>query len=798
MAHGQLDGGSDSPADAHRVKSQHNGASQQPTSPPPHTPFTPTNEDEDILNILPSYQMYKSTVSRNLTPSQENFKVDPPMYELTPLNSGTLSPFGDTPLQSPAMELSAFVSEDSSFADASRTAAQPILSAQTFTDESENLWENTVLANAHKLKNLTGTENQISNNLQISITVTEKVGQKGVAPVFMDPLVREFRQGEYIHGYVTITNTSTTPIPFDMVYVVFEGSTIVLDNVNGIINTKTPLNVYKYLNMIDLFASWSYANIDRLASDNGDPHDWCDGETDPYDNTTLAIDVKRLFQPGVRYKRFFTFKVPEKLLDDACEMHDLTLHQEVPPSFGTPRMTGRQDSNGKSIDSQDSQKGVIRDFCFIDASMSYSVDARVIGKASDYRFKTSSLMGDEYVIAKEASLPIRVIPMQTPERNARMIGNRHEANQYYRAFVDCIKTKINAGRELLNLQPITSNSGLSSGYASPRNLTPMPSQESMPSVSFVKLRQLYDNDQQSVIKKLRVPRKSINEEQYQSFLTYKKKSLTGLTKSCGILTLSTPKTEYRMPYKRPAKFVKEGGHTSQSTISIPMELQFFAEEGKSHSLPEIKDFSAELTVFTVKSKKHPIPIEITHELLFHDQEVESSKRLGNDNFDAIVIIKFREYLYELRDLLKRNGPNVLLVETGLFNDLKSMALLQTKYIHLSVDKPLVSDVLTESPARLGGLHPSLSSIQWNEEKSPETAFLQGYTAHSKRFSLNVDLLSLDFKAGGGNKNANDICLVPDFQTCLLVRLHYLKVSLKTTTNQIMTVNVPIICENAPM
>ena len=229
-----------------------------------------------------------------------------------------------------------------------------------------------------------------------------------------------------------------------------------------------------------------------------------------------------------------------------------------------------------------------------------------------------------------------------------------------------------------------------------------------------------------------------------------------------------------------------------------MELQFFAEEGKSHSLPEIKDFSAELTVFTVKSKKHPIPIEITHELLFHDQEVESSKRLGNDNFDAIVIRKFREYLYELRDLLKRNGPNVLLVETGLFNDLKSMALLQTKYIHLSVDKPLVSDVLTESPARLGGLHPSLSSIQWNEEKSPETAFLQGYTAHSKRFSLNVDLLSLDFKAGGGNKNANDICLVPDFQTCLLVRLHYLKVSLKTTTNQIMTVNVPIICENAPM
>ena len=72
-----------------------------------------------------------------------------------------------------------------------------------------------------------------------------------------------------------------------MVYVVFEGVLSVLHTSNGPRDRKTASpQCSSSQNMPDLFASWSYANIDRLATDSGDPHDWCGrGETDPYDNT---------------------------------------------------------------------------------------------------------------------------------------------------------------------------------------------------------------------------------------------------------------------------------------------------------------------------------------------------------------------------------------------------------------------------------------------------------------------------------------------------------------------------------
>ena len=51
------------------------------------------NEEDDLINnILPSYHMHQSTISKNLTPTNENFRVDPPMYEMTPVNSLSTTP----------------------------------------------------------------------------------------------------------------------------------------------------------------------------------------------------------------------------------------------------------------------------------------------------------------------------------------------------------------------------------------------------------------------------------------------------------------------------------------------------------------------------------------------------------------------------------------------------------------------------------------------------------------------------------------------------------------------------------
>ncbi|CAK7908790.1 hypothetical protein CAAN3_10S03312 [[Candida] anglica] len=756
--------------------------------------------DEKILNILPSYHMYKSTVSRALTPSQENFKVDPPTYEVTP----TTSPFDLSPMRSPLdTPLASGASTPGYFGEFSPPTASappssssvpsrpdtPLQADDQFNEDSANIWENTVLANAHRLKNLTHTDNKLSNDLDIQIHVTERVCEKGVEPIPMNPQDKEFCQGDYIHGYVTIQNMSTQPINFEMVYVVFEGQLVTLDNNQGIIDTKKPCTVYKFLNMIDLFASWSYANIDRLVTDNGDPHDWCDGETDPWDNTVLSIGVKRLFQPGVKYKRFFTFRVPEKLLDDACEIHDLGRHQEVPPSLGHRRDMGVT-NNSTSLAHND-----IKDFSFVDASIFYSVDARVIGKASEYHFQSTSRTGDEYVIAKEVSVPIRVLPLSNPELDS--YANSEECNLFYKAFVDSVLAKIQLGRELLNLPPEEGEAARAGGgIASPLDLTPMNSMES----SVVKVRQLYathsggDGHGLTPISSanLKVPHKSINEESYQSFLAYRKKTLTGYGKSTGILTLTTPKVPYRVSYVVPERYRKEGVPIAGNTIiTIPLEVQFLHENESQEvhlTLPDIKDVVIDVVVFTAKAKKHQIPVEFTHEHLFREQEVEGSKRHGGDNFDTIVVKRFQNYIQELTDLIRRVGADILLVETQLFKDLKSMAFLNAKYINLAV----AGAVITSASDNSSGVHKNLSSVPWERQNSETVS--SSHTVYSKKFEVTLDISKAHLRSTSGGHRSGEFCLVPDFQSCHMARMYYLKICVKLSNNQVMTVNAPLIVE----
>ena len=208
----------------------------------------PPNEDELLNNILPSYHMFQSTVSKNLTPTNENYSIDPPTYEMTPITSETPSLLTFSRMQSPVDER---LETDNYFPQSDNDSV-------TYNQESEDMWKNSILANADKLPNLTHKKNSMSECLQIDIQVTEKVCQSGIKPIFMDPSNREFKQGDYLHGYVTIRNTSDQPIPFDMVYVVFEGTFTTLDTLSGTISTEMPALRFKFLTMLDLFASWSY------------------------------------------------------------------------------------------------------------------------------------------------------------------------------------------------------------------------------------------------------------------------------------------------------------------------------------------------------------------------------------------------------------------------------------------------------------------------------------------------------------------------------------------------------------
>lgn len=711
--------------------------------------------------------MYESTVNKALTPSNENFRVDPPTYEVTPVTSAH-DPTSGLASQTPSIQQSphgSSISEGFPF---------PI---QTPADgESCALWENTILANIHRLPDLTKTDNSTKDKLIIKIQFTEKIGQIGVEPTLIDPSKHEYRQGDFLHGYVRITNISDKPIPFDMFYVVFEGAIIHLKSENGILDTTTPQTVYKHLSMLDLFASWLYSNIDRLVTDNGNPHDWCEGEHDPVDNTELSINVQREFEPHITYKRFFTFRVPQSLLDDTCDMHNLTKHTEVPPSIGVPR-------NLIPPSVLLAQKQLqIRDLSFVDTSLGYSVDARVIGKGSEYDFSPAS---NSYVIAAHDSCPIRIIPDPHPENYYNRNDVLRESRLFYRAFVDSVSAKIQEGHELRAVPR-----GQREDFVA---LSPAPSRESAAETAS-KLRQLYKAAGSTIKKNVISSRKAFQDEMCQCMVPFKKKSLTGASRVQGIVSLATPREEYRAFYVPPGAFQDDfiPFDPKYNHITIPLELSYFMEMGTSLSgkptMPEIKSIAAELVVLSIRTPKDHIPVEINHDMCFRDQQIDS-KKMPPENFNNIVIQPFQKFLKEATSLIKELGSDGYRFETQMYRDIRSLAKLQTKYINLVV--PDTEHRFSTKSSTSTGLYRSLKDISWTKEETVKDGIL-----YSKNFDLTFDLAKSQLKGESDDhkKRFDNLTLVPSFQTCLFLRVYYLRITVKLVSGDPLVVHAPVTIE----
>lgn len=690
---------------------------------------TPQNDSDESLvnNILPSYHMFQSTISKSLTSSQEDFTSDPPNYTPTPGQSMANSPFSSPP-STPGGEEFPF----------------PVSFTNSGNENDQiEIWENTIIANIHRMTNLAKSNEKLMKDLDINIHITRKVCQKGVKPDVIDPLNLELHQGDYIHGYVTIENTSSQPINFDMVYVVFEGTLIVLENENGLIDTQTPKAVHKFLNMTDLFASWSFANINRLTTDHGDPHDWCVGDTDPYDNTQLSLDLKRQFQPHTKYKRFFTFKIPDKLLEDICDVHNLNGHTQIPSTLGYPKYYSKPSSLL-------SKKNDVNDLAFLDTSVAYNVACRVIGKSSDYRDQSKPIRRDQYVIANETICPIRVIPLPSPF----YIQDNLEVLRYFNAFIRSVRDKIDLGNSILE-----SRQALQDMSLSPVNST---------SSTDFKLKQLFNTSTQKETKKSQQQR---NYDVYQNIIPFKKKALLLQSKKVSLVSLSTPKYQYKVHYIPPLKYRHKP--YNDPTVEIPVLLSY--HDVNSKSIPEIKSVKAELISMTIRSPQYLIPVEINHELFLKDEELEMIAHNHDGEFFRDSVIKpCQSYLNQLTKLIDKVGGDAIRVERQLYHDLKALASLAVKASGFSVDEVSITP------------NCDINTIPW--EKNLEEGML------NKSFKIHLNLSKCHSKAQTNLKNVpffDTVTLVPDFQSCFMVRLYYIKLIVKLTNGESLIVKVPL-------
>lgn len=189
-------------------------------------------------------------------------------------------------------------------------------------------------------------------SLEVVVTEGPNEGGKPHLPALEE---KEYRPDEYVYGYVLIRNTSKTVIPFSVLYVLLEGHYQYDDKLT-----------HKVVSMIDLNASMSNDTVPQT----------------PFDKDGTCLVMNNILKPKVIYKRFFTFRIPQYILDLTCT-HYLSEHLLTPPSFGG--------------------FGRYRDFGLATSWLKYHVQSYVIGEDSK-----------RFVVMAHDKAKIRIIPRHIP------------------------------------------------------------------------------------------------------------------------------------------------------------------------------------------------------------------------------------------------------------------------------------------------------------------------------------------------------------------------------------------------
>lgn len=244
----------------------------------------PTKKDDIPLeDVLPSFEMYNYMFNRTI----DDVRVDltnerPPAYTLSGADSDAVN--------------------DGSF-DA---------------DPSHNP-DSLLLNHISQLQ-------KIDLPVDVKIVLTKKPARLNME-VPMEYSLKEFRPGELLTGYITIKNRSSEVVPFEMFLVSLEGF-IGIDRIpRG--TTNLPQGRTKlFLRTYDLSASFHPSDI--WLSSHGEMED---SRIDKRDGTMYGFPEDKSMDPGVTYKKFFSFVIPKFVLDTACP-YQIPEHLLLPPSFG--------------------------------------------------------------------------------------------------------------------------------------------------------------------------------------------------------------------------------------------------------------------------------------------------------------------------------------------------------------------------------------------------------------------------------------------------------------------------------
>ncbi|EDO17769.1 hypothetical protein Kpol_541p12 [Vanderwaltozyma polyspora DSM 70294] len=684
-----------------------------------------------LVDLLPSFEMY-NTLHRhipqgNVDPDRHDF---PPSYQEVQTQHSSILPIHERP---DLMSINPF-SHSSSDLTVSNTNSIQGSSSSTNLHAHNSLIENSLhpLSTQHLNLQSTTSAAAIDNNIpieddlngsdnifidklytlpklttpvEVDIRITKHAPQPHEKPE-EESILKEYTSGDVIHGYCIIENRSSQPLKFEMFYVTLEAYTSVIDRQKG------KRTVKRFLRMVDLSASWSYTNMCLATGVN-----LVAGDVD-YDHSIIGLNNNRVLEPGKKYKKFFTFKLPSQLLDITCKQEQFA-HCLLPPSLGLDKYRNNGRYSGIKVNSVlgcghlGIKGSPILTYDLIDENLSinYTIDARIVGK---------DMKSQKLNIMKEQVYNIRVIPFGF----SSTVYNDTKPLQQLKDITLLVEDRLKALElifdRLKNNEPITDDDiHTTSATARYSNDSSLSSEQILER----KVRQLYidgDNGQNKRLSLFKDSKSMEFEDDYvEAELNYKMKSKSlstsnltsglfagllgtpssspsppsssssamhssrpdispnGKLEKLGIIVLTCKVPKIGLTYWSPSllrktnRFASKNQHDKENWLKLKSTLPedektslkkldiqlscLLSNNSAPHDPPEIQSVTTELICVTAKSD-NSIPIKLDSSLLMNDEKIKNMKRRFADFLAKIKEYnkKFNEKIVELNDLYNSN------------------------------------------------------------------------------------------------------------------------------------------------
>lgn len=405
----------------------------------------------NVVDVLPSFEMYNALHRHipqgNVDPDRHDF---PPSYQEANNSTANGAVGSSTDLSHQSLSTDALGATRSSSTSnlenliPLRTEHHSIAAHQPTVVDEDSLEVPPILDDLNDTDNIfidkLYTLPKMSTPIEITIKTTKHAPMPHVKPE-EESILKEYTSGDLIHGFITIENKSQANLKFEMFYVTLESYISIIDKV------KSKRTIKRFLRMVDLSASWSYSKIAL-----GSGVDFIPADVD-YDDSVFGLNNSRVLEPGVKYKKFFIFKLPLQLLDVTCKQEHFS-HCLLPPSFGIDKYRNNCKYSGIKVNSvlgcgHLGTKGspiLTNDMSDDNLSINYTIDARIVGKDQ----KTSKLY-----IMKEREYNLRVIPFGF---DANVVGERTTMSQL-NDFTQLVQERLDALRKIFQRlekkEPIT-------------------------------------------------------------------------------------------------------------------------------------------------------------------------------------------------------------------------------------------------------------------------------------------------------------------------------------------------------